>query len=146
VVLGFVAAFSGGLWEQIASYTPAEMLQTFRRGLVRLDLVLAALTVIEGSLLLAAVLMRLGIPLGRKMAESFVIVSLTGILAFAATFARPSWDVSENERNSFPGRHSALLSKITAPLRIEAYLAPEDPPRFDLEQQTFPSSDAQCLM
>jgi hypothetical protein len=30
-----------------------------------------------------------------------------------------------------------LLSKITTALRIEAYLAPEDPRRFDLEQQTF---------
>jgi ABC-2 type transport system permease protein len=38
-VLSFVAAFQGGAWEQIASYTPAEMLQAFRRGLVRLDLV-----------------------------------------------------------------------------------------------------------
>jgi hypothetical protein len=59
------------------------------------------------------------------------------ILAFAASFARPSWDVSENGRNSFPERHAALLNKITAPLRIEAYLAPEDPRRFDLELQTF---------
>ena len=27
-VLGFVAAFQGGIWEQIASYTPSEMLQS----------------------------------------------------------------------------------------------------------------------
>jgi ABC-2 type transport system permease protein len=42
-VLSFVATFHGGIWEQIASYTPSEMLQAFRRGLVRLDLVLALL-------------------------------------------------------------------------------------------------------
>jgi len=136
-VLGFVAAFSGGIWEQIASYTPSEMLQAFRRGLLRLNLVLAAVAIIAGSLVLAAVWMRLGMPLWRKVAESFVIVSVAGVLAFAASFARPSWDVSENERNSFPERHAALLSKITAPLRIEAYLAAEDPRRFDLELQTF---------
>jgi hypothetical protein len=34
-VLSFVAAFQGGMWEQIAGYTPSEMLQAFRRGLVR---------------------------------------------------------------------------------------------------------------
>jgi hypothetical protein len=136
-VLGFVAVFSGGIWEQIASYTPSEMLQAFRRGLLRLNLVLAAVTVIAGSLVLAAVWMRLGMSLRQKLAESFVIASVVGILAFAASFARPSWDVSENERNSFPERHATLLSKITAPLRIEAYLAPEDPRRFDLELQTF---------
>src|SRR5215467_1554397 len=40
-VLSFVAAFQGGIWEEIAGYTPSEMLQAFRRGLVRLDLMLA---------------------------------------------------------------------------------------------------------
>src|SRR5262249_25085098 len=59
-VLGFVAAFQVCVWEQIAGYTPSEMLQAFRRGLVRLDLVLAALVVIATSLVLAAVWMRLG--------------------------------------------------------------------------------------
>jgi ABC-2 type transport system permease protein len=136
-VLGFVAAFSGGIWEQIAAYTPSEMLLAFRRGLVRLNLVLAALIVIGGSLVLAAVWMRLGMPLRRKLTESAMVVCVVGIVIFAASFARPSWDVSENARNSFPERHASLLSKITAPLRIEAYLAPEDPRRFDLELQTF---------
>jgi hypothetical protein len=136
-VIGFVAAFQGGIWEQIASYTPAEMLQVFRRGLVRLDLMLAAAVLALGSLVLAAIWMRLGTPLRRKLAESIGAVCITAVLAFAASFARPSWDVSENERNSFGARDTALLSRITAPLRIEAHLAPEDPRRFDLELQTF---------
>ena len=58
------------------------------------------------------------------------------VLAYGATFARPSWDVSENERNSFAASDEAILSRITAPLKIEAHLAPEDPRRFDLEKQT----------
>jgi ABC-2 type transport system permease protein len=135
-VLGFVAAFQGGIWEQIASYTPAEMLQAFRRGLVRLDVVLAAAVLIGASLILAAVWMRLGISTRRKGLESIGILCVATVLALAASFARSSWDVSENKRNSFDASTIATLSRIKAPLKIEAHLAPEDPRRFDLEQQT----------
>jgi len=100
-VLGFVAAFQGGVWEQIAGYTPSEMLQAFRRGLVRLDLVLAAVVVVAASLVLAAVWMRLGLTVRRKLAESVAVVGVAAVLAFAISFVKPSWDVSENERNSF---------------------------------------------
>jgi len=110
-VLSFVAAFQGGIWEEMAGYTPSEMLQAFRRGLLRLDLVLAALVLIAAALVLAAVWMRLGIPMRRKAMESVAIVSV------AASDA-------------------AILGKITTPLKIEVHLAPEDPRRFDLEKQT----------
>src|SRR6202521_4074309 len=59
-VLSFMAAFQGGIWEQIVSYTPSEMLQTFRRGLVRLDLMLAMLALIAAALVMAASWIRLG--------------------------------------------------------------------------------------
>lgn len=135
-VLSFVAAFQGGIWEEIAGYTPSEMLQASRRGLVRLDLVLAALVLITAALVLAAAWMRLGVPTRRKAAESAVILGVAAAFAVAASFAKPSWDVSENERNSFAEPDAAILSRITAPLMIEAHLAPEDPRRFDLEKQT----------
>jgi ABC-2 type transport system permease protein len=135
-VLSFVAAFQGGIWEQIVGYTPFEMLQAFRRGLVRLDLVLAALVLIAASLVIGAAWMRLGVPVRRRVTESVGILCAAAILAFAASFVRPSWDVSENERNSFSEFEAAILSRITAPLKIEAHLAPEDPRRFDLEKQT----------
>src|ERR1700674_3724420 len=92
-VLSFVAAFQGGIWEQIAGYTPSEMLQAFRRGLVRLDLVLAAFVLIAASLVLAAVWMRLGVPVRRRATESVAILCGAAVLAFAASFVRPSWDV-----------------------------------------------------
>lgn len=135
-VLGFVAAFQGGIWEQIAGYTPSEMLQAFRRGLVRLDLMLAAVVLITASLGLAAVWMRLGVAVRQRAVESVVILCSAAILAFASSYAKPSWDVSENERNSFSESTAAILRTIAAPLKIEAHLAPEDPRRFDLEQQT----------
>jgi len=135
-VLSFVAAFQGGIWEQIASYTPAEMLQAYRRGLVRLDLMLAAFVVITASLTLAAVWMGLGAPMRRKLAESAAVVCVAAILGSAISLVHPSWDVSENERNSFDDSEEALLESITAPLKITVNLAPEDPRRFDLEKQT----------
>jgi hypothetical protein len=70
------------------------------------------------------------------VAESIAILCVAAVLAYGATFARPSWDVSENERNSFAASDEAILSRITTPLKIEAHLAPEDPRRFDLEKQT----------
>ena len=135
-VLSFVAAFQGGVWEQIAGYTPSEMLQAFRRGVVRLDLMLAALVVVAASLVLAAVWMRLGLTVRRKLAESAAVVCVAAVFAFAISFVKPSWDVSENERNSFSEAEEALLESIVVPLKITVNLAPEDPRRFDLERQT----------
>jgi hypothetical protein len=135
-VLSFVAAFQGGIWEQIASYTPSEMLQAFRRGLIRLDLIIAGLIFIAAGLVLAAIWMRLGAPLRRKAVESVAILAVSSILLIGASFVRPNWDVSENQRNSFSESQTAILSSIRMPLRIQAHLAPEDPRRFDLEQQT----------
>jgi hypothetical protein len=57
-------------------------------------------------------------------------IGIAGVLAFGASFARPSWDISENERNSFPETEAALLSKITAPLKIEAHPRPRRPAPF----------------
>jgi hypothetical protein len=135
-VLSFVAAFQGGVWEEIASYTPSEMLQSFRRGLVRLDLMLASSILIAASLVIAAVWMRLGLPVRRRALESVGILCIAAVIALGASLARPSWDVSENERNSFAEPEEAILSKISTPLKIEVHLAPEDPRRFDLEKQT----------
>lgn len=135
-VLSFVAAFQGGVWEQIASYTPSEMLQAFRRGLIRLDLIMVGLIFSSSGFVLAAIWMRLGAPLRRKAVESSAVLVVSAILLMGASFVRPSWDVSENQRNSFSESQTEILGAIRAPLRIRVHLAPEDPRRFDLEQQT----------
>jgi hypothetical protein len=135
-VVGFVAAFQGGLWDQIVRYTPSEMLQIFRRGLVRLDLILGTLGLIAAALAIAASWLRLGVPVRRRALESVAIVAVAAAVGFGASFAHRSWDISENERNSFDEADGELLERIVAPLKIEVHLAPEDPRRFDLEQQT----------
>jgi hypothetical protein len=78
----------------------------------------------------------LGIQVRRRATESVIVVCVAAVFASTASFVRPSWDVSENERNSFGSSEAAILSQITTPLKIEAHLAPEDPRRFDLEKQT----------
>ena len=135
-VLNFVAAVQGGIWEQLAGYTPAAMLQTFQHALVRLNLVLAALVLTAAGLSLAAVWMRLGLTVRRRALESLAILIAAGALAFACSFVRADWDASENRRNSFSEPDEEALKQIKTPLSIEAHLAPEDPRRFDLEHQT----------
>ncbi len=135
-VLNFVAAVQGGLWERLARYTPAEMLQTFQHGLIRMNLVLTALVLIGTGLGIAAVWTRLGIPGRRRAAESVAVAGLAAALIFGCSFLRTDWDVSENRRNSLPEADQELLGRVQTPLAIEAHLAAEDPRRFDLEQQT----------
>jgi ABC-type transport system involved in multi-copper enzyme maturation permease subunit len=134
-ILNFIAAVQGGIWERAAGYTPPAMIAGFQHGLVRLDVVLIAALLIVGGLALAAVWIRTGIAVRRRVNESIALAALTTALVFACTFARPSWDTSENRMNSFPEADDEALAQIQTPLHIEAHLAPEDPRRADLERK-----------
>src|SRR5215472_263354 len=52
-IINFIAAVHGGLWEQVAGYTSTAMVAQFQHGLVRLDVVLIALTLILAGFSLA---------------------------------------------------------------------------------------------
>lgn len=134
-IVNFIAAVQGGIWERIASYTPTAMVAEFQHGLLRLDMVLIALTLIVGGLALAAVWMRIGIAVRRRAGESLMLAALILILMGAATRVNASWDTSENRMNSFSESDEQALRLLRAPLRIEAHLAPEDPRRADLERK-----------
>ena len=134
-ILNFIAAVQGGVWERAAGYTPTAMVAEFQHGLVRLDVVLIAATLILAGLALAAVWMRLGIAGRRRTYESIAIGALAAATIVACTFASASWDTSESRGNSFARSDEEALQRIRAPLRIEAHLAPEDPRRFDLEHR-----------
>ena len=132
-ILNFVAAVHGGVWERAAAYTPTALVAQFQHGLIRLDVTLIALALIAGGLGLAAIWIRLGLAVRRRIAESLVLVLAVAVVIFACTFVRPSWDMSENRMNSFSEADEAALAGIHN-LRIEAHLAPEDGRRTDLEQ------------
>jgi hypothetical protein len=134
-ILNFVAAVQGGVWERAAGYTPTAMVAEFQHGLIRLDVVLIALALILTGLMLAALWMRLGVPVRRRAYESLALAAGAIAVVIACTFATPSWDSSENRMNSFPEADEEALAKIHAPLHIEAHLAPEDPRRVDLERR-----------
>jgi len=134
-ILNFIAAVHGGVWERAAGYTPTAMVAEFQHGLVRLDVLLAAALLVGGGLVLAALWMRLGVPVARRTSESLALAAATAAAVFACTFVNVNWDLSENRMNSFPEPDEEALTHVTGPLRIEAHLAAEDPRRVDLERQ-----------
>jgi hypothetical protein len=134
-IISFFGALQGGWWERASGYTPAAMVAEFQHGLVRLDTVLIALVLILTGLAFAALWMRLGTAVRRRVYESIGLGLLSAAVIFACSFARASWDTSESRSNSFAEADERSLEQIHSPLRIEVHLAPEDPRRLDLEHQ-----------
>jgi ABC-2 type transport system permease protein len=133
-ILNFIAAVHGGAWERAAGYTPTAMVAEFQRGLIRLDVLLAASALVVSGLALATVWMRLGVAVRRRTIESIAIGAGTAAVVFACTFVNANWDLSENRMNSFPEADEEALTHLRGPLRIEAHLAAQDPRRVDLER------------
>jgi hypothetical protein len=134
-ILNFIAAVQGGFWESVAGYTPPAMVATFQQGLVRLDVVLIAVLLVAAGLVLAAIWIRTGIAVRRRLRETAAWSAAAAAAIFACSFATPSWDASENRANSLPEPDERALAQLHAPLRVEAHLAPEDPRRADLERK-----------
>jgi hypothetical protein len=134
-IVNFIAAVQGGLWERAAGYTPTAMVAEFQHGLVRLDVLLAASTLVFFGLALAAIWTRIGVAVRRRTYESIAAGALAAAVIVAGTFVTVTWDFSENRMNSFPKPDEEVLEHIREPLHIEAHLAAEDPRRVDLERQ-----------
>jgi ABC-2 type transport system permease protein len=134
-ILNFIAAVHGGFWQRAAGYTPTAMVAEFQHGLIRLDVLLAALLLIALGLVLATIWMRLGISVRRRTGESIAAGAAALVLIAGCTRVNRSVDLSENRMNSFSPADEALLRSIRQPLRIVAHLAPEDPRRVDLERR-----------
>jgi len=134
-IVNFIAAVQGGLWERAAGYTPTAMVAEFQHGLVRADVLIAAGTLVLLGLVIGAIWMRLGVAVRRRACESIGAGALAAAAIFAGTFVTASHDFSENRMNSFPRADEEALERIRQPLRIEAYLAAEDPRRVDLEHR-----------
>ena len=134
-ILNFIAAVHGGAWERAAGYTPTAMVAEFQHGLVRLDVALTAVAFAAAGLVLAAIWMRIGTSIRRRVHETEAHCPNIGECweHHAATFATASWDLSESRGNSFARADEAALRQLDKPLRLEVHLAPEDPRRFDLE-------------
>ncbi len=134
-ILNFAAAVQGGIWERIAGYTPPAMIAEFQHGLIRLDTVLISVALIAIGFAFAALWLRTGTPLRRRVQESIVLGAFAVLMLTGGSAAGASWDLSENRMNSFPEADEQLLATIRAPLGIEVHLAPEDPRRSDLDRK-----------
>ena len=134
-IVNFIAAVHGGFWERIAGYTPTAMVAEFQHGLVRLDVLLIAVALIITGLALAAVWIRLGVAVRRRVNESIAVAAVAAAAIFLCAFLTSSFDLSENRMNSFSRSDELALGQIQSPLRIEVHLAPEDPRRVDLEHR-----------
>jgi ABC-2 type transport system permease protein len=134
-IINFVAAVHGGIWERVAGYTPTAVVAQLQHGLIRLDVLLVTLTLIAAGLVFAAVWMRLGVAVRRRVYESIALGALTTAIVLACTLATSSWDTSESRSNSFPKADEEALGRMQSPLRVVVHLAPEDPRRFDLEHR-----------
>ena len=134
-VLNFIAAVHGGVWERLARYTPTAMVAEFQHGLIRLEVVLAAIALMIAGLAIAAVWIRLGVAVKRRALESAGVVAAGAIAVAACMLVTTSWDVSEARGNSFSRSDEAALAKIPGTLTIEVHLAPEDPRRIDLDHR-----------
>ena len=134
-VLAFAGAVYGGIWASLADYTPAALVAMFQHGLVRLDVILIALTLVALGLSVAAVWTRIGRPLRSRLAASAGVAAVAVVLIAACSFVTGSVDVSESRRNSFGEAEERALQRIREPLRIEAHLAPADPRRLELDRQ-----------
>ncbi len=143
--MNFFGAVQGGVWERAAAYTPAAMVAEFQHGLVRLDTVLIALIFMFTGLGLAALWMRLGVAVRRRVYESIGLGALAAAAIFACTLWPASWDTSESRANSFPESDERALRQI--PRAAEHYGisgAGRSAPRSIWSITLFPSCAASC--
>jgi len=133
--LNFIAAVQGGTWERLASYTPTTMVSDFQHGLIRLDAVIAALTLIVLGLVLASMWLQLGVPIRRRVANSVAATAVAVLVISGGSTSAFSWDTSESRLNSFSRADERTLRSIPGPISMEVHLAPEDPRRVDLDRR-----------
>jgi ABC-2 type transport system permease protein len=132
--LDFVAAGRGGWLQEVAAYTPAAALRVFEQGQLRLATVAVIAALGFGGFVMAAVWLHTGRGWRhRLLATAVVALSLAAVVGVAGGL-RPSWDLSENRRNSFPPADEATLRKIREPLLMKVFLSPEDPRFTDLDR------------
>lgn len=132
--LEFLAAWRGGLIQKLATYTPTAALRSFEQGQFRLATLLVVSIFGVGGFALGSVWLPTGRSWLRRAVGTTVVLVAIAAAATGASTIRSQWDLSENQHNSFPPADRAALSKITQPLHIKVYLAPDDPRLTDLER------------
>ena len=131
--LDFIGTGRGGWMQRVAVYTPAAVSRGFERGLLRLDVVLVLFAIAIAGIALTAIWIDLGATLGARLKRTTIVLAAAVLLALAATNATTSFDLSENQRNSFAPSDARALSNINGTLEMTVWLSSEDPRLADLE-------------
>lgn len=135
--LDFAATVQGGMVANIAQFTPDSALRGFEQGYIQLRVILVTLVVIIALLTIGIVWLEPARRNSRRLTMGVATLAGMILLATFATRLPQSWDASEDRRNSFSIADEHALATISAPVRVEAYLGPEDPRRADLERNVF---------
>lgn len=132
--LDFMAAGREGWLARLAPFTPEAALRTFEHGELRLALAaILLLASLAGFAFAALWLDPFRTNLSRILRSAALLLLTVGAAALASSW-RSGRDLAEDRRNSFPRADEALLRTLDQPVRVEVYLAPEDPKLSDLER------------
>jgi len=127
--LDFLATGRGGIWQTLASYTPAAALRSFERGLLRVDVIAVMLIITIVALYITARFLNLG-----SITSAAIAVIIGAAAIVAASRVNVSADLSEDRRSSFSPADERALRSIKEPLTITVWLAAEDPRMNDFER------------
>ena len=134
-VLDFAALDRGGVSNLLAALSLTSLLRPFEQGLLSFPAVLGMLIATSGFLALAVIWLPPGIPLGRKLKGSALIVAAAAILISGAAHAKTVLDVTPDRRNSFPLSDEKLLGQLQERLLVTIHMAPSDPRLVDLDRK-----------
>ena len=134
-VLDFALAGQTGILDSLSRLSLTQTLRTFEQGLLPAGLVLGMAAAIGGFATLAGIWLHPGVSLRAKLLRSILCVAAVAfVFALAATTARTSLDLTEDQRNSFSPADQCALPNLRGRLDITVHLAPEDPRYTDLRR------------
>ena len=133
-VLDFAATGQEGLFKSAAGLSLTHLLRTFEQGVFALPMVLGSLFAASGCIAVAGIWLHPGRSMTAKLKWTATVVAVSAVAIAAASQLHIFRDATENRRNSLSASDEAALRALAGPLRIDVYLAPEDPRLYDLEQ------------
>ena len=133
-VLDFTIAGRPGWLEWFAHLSLTQIIRTFEQGLLSVGVIAGVAVAICGFAALAAIWLRPGVAIGRKLMRSAMCVSAAAAALLLVSQFKTSIDVTEDRRNSFAVADANQLAKLAEPLTITVHLAAEDPRYIDLQR------------
>jgi hypothetical protein len=132
--LDFAAAGQDGLLARLGAASLTRVLRPWEQGLFVLGNVvtwsIAALALVG----IAAIGLKVGWTTRRRLVAITALVLAAVVVAGAGARLRLARDYTEDRRNSFAPEVEAALQRIRGPVRVEVYLAAEDPRSHELER------------